>query len=493
MAYLPFFISLLWYYFFMELEKEYLALLKEKTLPYIKESENNSLSLLKSNDAYCFMCQKKMDAREIKHYELKNGNDTALCPYCGLPTIVCSSSGLDCSSSALKEVKNDISSHECINFSLLLDTVDAYVDKKIDQSLETENLFLKNLKKLKKYFPERANLLLAFHYHTGGNFGKVNHSLAFKYFSDPSLSTNGIANYYLGSYIDHGYVKKYYMKFDSFVHFSKSAMLGNYAGILEYALSFVVGEYVIPDPNFALGLLRNEFPYLYSDFVKDRSNPGVFSDYCFAFCSILAKNFKNTPVEALLRYILLSMFALDYHDNLGELEHTPLFLKMNKDSKEQFSSSFEDLDMNQNPSFSSSNMTLDLDTFFDSFFDLPSVGKRVFKNINFDEISGVLNFDLVCEYPQLLIDTASFSIGFSPNKTIHFTVDEIEECNLKEDAIFDGLNMEDGGIMSFYEYSDSGKIGNGDIVLKPTLKEIKEKLENEMDFASSISNENKKN
>ncbi|HBM69901.1 MAG TPA: hypothetical protein DD377_00570, partial [Firmicutes bacterium] len=126
----------------MELKKEYYPLFSKKTLSYIKESENNSLSLLKSDKAYCFMCQKEMDAREIKHYKSSNGKETSLCPHCGLPTIICSSSMLDCSASSLMQVKKDITDHCYVYASVLLDTVDAYVDKKIDQSEETEALFL---------------------------------------------------------------------------------------------------------------------------------------------------------------------------------------------------------------------------------------------------------------------------------------------------------------------------------------------------------------
>ncbi len=480
----------MWYDFFMELEKEYYLLFSKKTLSYIKESENNSLSLLKSDKAYCFMCQKEMDAREIKHYKSNNGKETALCPHCGLPTLICSSSALDCSSSSLMEVKKDITGHRCVYASLLLDAVDAYVDKKIDQSKETETLFLKNLRKLKKFSPEKANLLLGIYYHTGGCFGKVNHHLAFKYFSDPSLSSNGVANYFMGSYINNGHAPKHYLGIDSFACFSKSAMLGNYAGILEYALCFGMGEYVIPDPSYALGLLDDQFQDLYYDFVKDRTNPGVFSDYCFAFCLICIRNFKDTPIEVLFRYVLLSMFAFDYYNNLGEFEPTPLLLKKKHNSGKQLFSLFDDLGINKEPIFSSNNITLDFDTFFDSFFDMPPVGKRKFKNIQFNQQKGILDFDLSCECPQLLIDTGSFSIGFSSSNLIHFTSDQIETCNLKEDAGFDAIEMEENGTVCFYKYTDSNKIKSGSVVLKPTLKEIKEKLENEIRFASSSSNKN---
>lgn len=472
----------------MELKKEYYPLFSKKTLSYIKESENNSLSLLKSDKAYCFMCQKEMDAREIKHYKSSNGKETSLCPHCGLPTIICSSSMLDCSASSLMQVKKDITDHCCVYASVLLDMVDAYVDKKIDQSEETEALFLKNLRKLKKFSPEKANILLGIYYHTGGNFGKVNHRLAFKYFADPSLSSDGVANYFMGSYINNGYAPKHYLGIDSFACFSKSAMSGNYGGILEYALCFGMGEYVIPDPNYALCLLGDELQDLYYDFVKDRTNPGIFSDYCFAFCLICLRNFKDTPIEVLLRYVLLSMFALDYHNKSGEFEPTPLLLNDKHYSGKQLFSLFEDLGIKSNPDFSSSNIALDFDTFFDSFFNMPPVGKRKFKNIKFNQEKGVLEFDLSCECPQLLIDTGSFSIGFSSSNLIHFSSDQIEACNLKEGAGFDEIEMEENGTMCFYKYTGSGSIKSGSVVFKPTLKEIKEKLENEIRFASSTSN-----
>ena len=119
---------------------------------------------------------------------------------------------------------------------------------------------------------------------------------------------------------------------------------------------------------------------------------------------------------------------------------------------------------------------------------MPPVGKRKFKNIKFNQEKGVLEFDLSCECPQLLIDTGSFSIGFSSSNLIHFSSDQIEACNLKEGAGFDEIEMEENGTMCFYKYTGSGSIKSGSVVFKPTLKEIKEKLENEIRFASSTSN-----
>ena len=67
-----------------------------------QHSKNNRAEILKSKTCGCFYCKKIFSPKEIKNW-LKKEN-TALCPYCTIDTVVGDASGVEITSGLLEEM-----------------------------------------------------------------------------------------------------------------------------------------------------------------------------------------------------------------------------------------------------------------------------------------------------------------------------------------------------------------------------------------------------
>ena len=64
---------------------------------------NNKEQLIESNICGCFYCCKIYSTKEIKEY-LNEGDGTALCPYCGIDSVIAEKSGFKITKEFLKKM-----------------------------------------------------------------------------------------------------------------------------------------------------------------------------------------------------------------------------------------------------------------------------------------------------------------------------------------------------------------------------------------------------
>ena len=64
---------------------------------------NNKEQLIESNICGCFYCCKIYSPKEIKEY-LYEGDGTALCPYCGIDSVIAENSGFKITKEFLKKM-----------------------------------------------------------------------------------------------------------------------------------------------------------------------------------------------------------------------------------------------------------------------------------------------------------------------------------------------------------------------------------------------------
>ena len=69
-------------------------------------SSNNRKELLASDICGCFYCLETFSPKEIKDWIIDSENDTALCPYCGIDSVIGSLSGFDIDKDFLGEMKD---------------------------------------------------------------------------------------------------------------------------------------------------------------------------------------------------------------------------------------------------------------------------------------------------------------------------------------------------------------------------------------------------
>ena len=75
---------------------------KEEVIKAHQFSKNNKDTLLKDKVCGCFYCLKIFEPSEIQGWV--DENKTAICPYCGIDSIISESSGLSITEEFLKEM-----------------------------------------------------------------------------------------------------------------------------------------------------------------------------------------------------------------------------------------------------------------------------------------------------------------------------------------------------------------------------------------------------
>ena len=66
---------------------------------------NNKEQLIESNICGCFYCCKIYSPKEIKEY-LNEGDGTALCPYCGIDSVIAEKSGFKVTKEFLNKMRD---------------------------------------------------------------------------------------------------------------------------------------------------------------------------------------------------------------------------------------------------------------------------------------------------------------------------------------------------------------------------------------------------
>lgn len=73
-----------------------------KSSDYSKAAIRNKRTIQQSNMCACYYCQRYFFASLIREYV--DRDDTALCPYCGIDSVIGDASGLDISEQRIKDV-----------------------------------------------------------------------------------------------------------------------------------------------------------------------------------------------------------------------------------------------------------------------------------------------------------------------------------------------------------------------------------------------------
>lgn len=71
-----------------------------------KYSSNHKSSLIKDKQCGCFYCLKIFSPKEISSWTEDANDNTALCPYCGIDSVIGESSGFPINVNFLKKMKS---------------------------------------------------------------------------------------------------------------------------------------------------------------------------------------------------------------------------------------------------------------------------------------------------------------------------------------------------------------------------------------------------
>ena len=405
-------------------------------------SLDNELEILSSHECGCFFCRSHFPAKNIADWDYSDGHTQAICPECGMASVIGDASGYEITHEFLKEMNlafygpDYIQSHpEAARVYL-----DRYFGGKVNANEKNEKLAVSYLEALVAGEDVRAALALASLYETGGRFVKANPIRAEEIYLLPFLRYSARAQARLGALYLGGY-NGALSKWDVFQFIMKSAVSGNFDGTFYLSICYFNGYFVDQDPNYAFYLLFNAFPDVYDAFVLRNEEYGNFIDYSYHISTCLL-NGTGTEVDEdrALRYLLLAMLGIDTRDKNEKFPERGVL--------EQ--SVYEKLaDIAAQHGLQSGSMVFDQDTFYDSFSEgIQANEKKRLVAFNFDPESHTLDLTIEFFTPTVLIDEGNLTSQIVSGKTEwHFT--SVARFEGQEDRDFVAVMSPSEGIWVF--------------------------------------------
>lgn len=225
-----------------------------------KHTKNNEIEIFQSKKCGCLFCTSIFDARKVNEWSGDGKNASAICPHCGMNTLIGDKSGHQIDKSTILNASNFIFHNPEEIFDnhpeLINKYIECYEKKEIIENENSEALYkhFLYLKVTKEEDPVSA-YKIAEMYEFGTRYTAKNYPLAINYYLHPGLKNSSHALARLGIcdneyYSDHS---SYYTKV------SKATALGSLYGICYLSDIYMSGKLDEKDPDFAFSILENAF------------------------------------------------------------------------------------------------------------------------------------------------------------------------------------------------------------------------------------------
>lgn len=381
-----------------------------------KHLHNNDVEILDSKECVCLACRRSFSARSVSDWFNDKGNNTALCPECGMEAVLGDASGIVLNHEDVLAISNLLfgKGYPKHDSEALYRYIGHYENGDVADSKKSESLYLKYLGYLSDQGDGDAAMALGNFYVEGSSFHRRSYPKAISYLKLPSLSHYAPASDLLGQIYEK-------LKEDdrAFVAYSKAMSLGSMPGFLHYHECFEKGIFVKQDPLFAMNAFFDAFSTCLSDFVLScGDNVSILPSLCnkignyfSPFSSFLTRK-EDNPFSSVFFLLANSCFAI--------LDSRNLLSKREAGEWEECKKTLKDI-YGDKKDFKCANPICDDVTFVDSLINphvLPFVFKGVAKisGIKFDEQTHVLKFMIEYPYRPLVIDTNNGACAFGPKK-----------------------------------------------------------------------------
>lgn len=367
---------------------------------YAAHSKDNELEIVASKQCGCYFCRHIFSARQVSDWVEDGKHVSALCPECGMDTVMGDASGIPLSKEMLKDMNQyfygdgtNIDEDSAKRFCL------RYLNGNITHKEKNEILFRTYLTYLASLGDENATMELAILEETGGDFGTSDLAKAEQLYLSSTLECNADAMIRLcGIYLDS---KDASIRAKAFPLAAKACALGEPAGIFLLADCILSGNGVEQNIDIAFSIIdkayQDYFECLSGDDERDLKG---FANFAYR----LGKYYQygigvDKYPEFAIKLYLFSKLACK---NCSDLGYTvPLILgdvekEINQIAKEQ--SLFE------------SEPIFDANMFFDTFsFVQEDEMKKHIHVVSYDEEHGTLEFEITFDKPVALIDSETLS------------------------------------------------------------------------------------
>ncbi len=381
---------------------------------YKAHATDNEIEILRSHKCGCFFCRSVFDAREVSEWASENGGGaSAICPKCGMPTVIGDASGAPLDEALLDEMYKAFYENGDATIDSAAAYVSRYLDNQITHTQESENAFERCLALLASTGNAHANFLMGQMYSGKAEFHEPNFELAKVFFADQSLHNNVHALCKLGSLYT-AKVLKSKNKMEGYEYFAKALALGSIDAIPLMADCYVVGGPVKKDLSFAFFSVRATFVDLYPDYVRSKYAWDCLPDLSLRLATYYydGAGCQKDHMMA-LRYFLWTKLACNFRDTLpGSNRFDTYFPDYGPIIDSSISSLAQEFGAKEG------HPVCDADTFFDTYGDpdMSEDSDKTLELISYNPAEMTLSFSITAKAPGFIIDLGNLCCLPSPEK-----------------------------------------------------------------------------
>ena len=422
-----------------------------------KHMHNNEVEILHSETCSCIFCRQQYSARNISDWVNDKNGMNAICPECGMDTVVGDASKLSLDKELLKELNLALYGEDYMykHPDAAKKYILRYQEGKITHKKSNELLYIQYLSLLSSLGDENCTFLLGNLYEFGTEFTPKDAKTAFSYYSSNLLKNKPNVFNRLGVLCASNELGKVDEK-GAYESFAKGMALGDLDSLLNFSDCYLNGVNVHVDKEFALNILLSVWGECYQRFTFSMGKDiNVFPSLCYR----IGKAYENgygcdINIETALYFYLLSEFAYRLVSNnkplIGEDKN---YAAIVSDSIKKLS---EDLNASRgDPIFDDETFIKNVVfSFNNQFFPLT---KNEISNAFFDENEHIFEFDVKYNIPPLLVDIRSLYCGFIVNN-IHWIFYDVASVNVTNNRFFNYLNIDENSNWKLaYEFNNQNE------------------------------------
>lgn len=377
----------------------------------IEHSTNNDLEILQSHKCSCLFCRHTVDAREVQDWVSDEHGVSAICPECGMDTLIGDASGMSFTKEELREINMTYFGEDYMERhpEAARTYCQRYREGKITNKVANELLYIQYLNVLSRQGDPYATFDLANLLEFGSEFTQADPKTAFSYYAAQCLEGDGQAYTRMGVLCESGVLGKKDYK-GAFECYAKAMAFGSANGLLHFADCYLNGVFVEKNAPVAYGILSNFFPDCYARFVATTGkDPLIFASLCYRLGCMHQQGLgvEKSSFSA-IRFLLMADAAYMMQ---GESS-------MDGDVKAEFGDCYRRInELSLALNYKQSDPTFDIDTFAESLALNPFGNHGGFEgssisDIEYDKESQTLTFVTRFALPQLINDAASLFCGF---------------------------------------------------------------------------------
>lgn len=439
-----------------------------------KHIKNNEIEILGSQKAGCFFCGHEYSARKINDWANSRKGMSAICPVCGVASVIGDASGLPTDSAFLKETGKQL----FLSFSkgehkrIIEKFIERLEENDVEWNKDTESCYIDYIKDLANSGDVDSTLTLAKHYAYGSKWQEPDYEKVIEILSFPSLSNNeealnlrGFA-YFKRNHGDQDLVMAYRC-------FSEAIALGNSEAVINFADLNEERNLAPDNPRLSYSILFSFFNESLSNFVISRGlDCEVFHEICYR----LGKRFfdgleKDHEFGDALIYLLLARCGFHYLRSSRRLN-------LLEENESEMTDKMIDI-IAKKLGYKAGRPVFDNDTFADSdcikcdFNSAGILNKKEFSNYSLNKEEKIFSFDLSSSLPSLIIDSTNLFCDFI-NGTIHWEFVDVDFVQIGDTNQIDFVSGDPSKGYSFFHLDAAGKHLVCDIVFalpkKPVAK-----------------------